>query len=52
MEDEYYDAEKEYYERLKRLATEYDPDGRQDEADREWIRDYKERESLNNMGGI
>ena len=41
-----------YHKRLKRLATEYDPDGRQAEADREWIRDYEERESWNNMGGI
>lgn len=51
MADEYYDSEKEYHKRLERLATQYDPDGRQAEADREWIRDYKERESWNNMGG-
>lgn len=51
MADEYYNAKKEYHKRLKRLATEHDPDGRREEADREWIRDYEERESWE-MGGI
>lgn len=52
MADEYYDSKKEYYKRLERLARESsNPDGRQADEDREWIRDYKETESLNNMGG-
>ena len=51
--DEYYDPKKEYYKRLERLANGYGGDwGGVDRAnDLEWIHDYKERESWNNMGG-
>lgn len=51
MADEYYDPKEEYYKRLERLATQYDADGRQADEDREWIKEYKEAESWNNMGG-
>ena len=51
--DEYYDPEKEYYKRLERLAEGYSGDwaGVDEANDREWIRDYKERQSWNNMEG-
>ena len=49
--DEYYDPQKEYIKHLKNL-TSYDLDGRSHAASREWIRDYEERESWNNMGGL
>lgn len=48
--DEYYDLQKEYIKHLENLAS-YDPDGRSHAASREWIRQYKEAESWNNMGG-
>ena len=48
--DEYYDPEKEYIKKLEILAS-YDSDGREHEAARKWIEDYKEAESWNNMGG-
>lgn len=48
--DEYYDLQKEYIKKLEILAS-YDNDGREHAAAREWINDYKERESWNNMGG-
>ena len=51
MANGYYDPKEEYYKRLKRLARNYDPDGRLADEDRQWIKDYEETESLNNMGG-
>ena len=48
--DEYYDPYKEYIKHLENLAS-YDSDGRFHNASREWIRNFKERESWNNMGG-
>ena len=45
--NEYYNPREEYIKRLETLAS-YDPDGREHEAAREWIREYKEMESWNN----
>jgi len=48
--DEYYNPREEYIKKLEILAS-YDSDGREHEAARKWIEDYKEAESWNNMGG-
>ena len=48
--DEYYDPQKEYIKHLENLIS-YDLDDRSHEASRKWIKEYKEAESWNNMGG-